>query len=784
MRHKQLFIFAGADHHFVLADRQRKALSRDSIFLGLGLSVLASALAWTEVGHASTADDSPAVATEPSESQSLPDQSATVPAVVVTAERRTERLVDVPISATVIGSAEAKAAGVVNTRDLALVTPGLVGGQTGFAFLPSIRGISSTGTGAGDEANVAMYVDNVYMAASGATAFNLANIDHVEVLKGPQGTLFGRNATGGAIRVVTSDPSFTPRLESSVGIGFTKPDSRDASVYASTGLGDKLAGSLDGYYYDDNGYLKNAAPTYTADRQGSLNNYLVRGKLLYQATDRLRLIAEADYGQTKSGVELTAAIIDNLSRFRNVVGYIPALQSWEVASNQQNDDREWNYGGYLNVTYDAQAFTLNSISALRVANLALELGTDNTNLGLNRTVQTDDVRTYSEELNWASKFSGPLSLIAGAYLYYEYASNPSVSTYAAGLSPVADGVRTVVSPQALTNSFTDYLKTTSYSAFAEATYKFTDDFSVVGGARYSIDYKSARSARLVAPFTPAVRADNDWDNVSYRVAAKYKPTPDSLIYFTNSTGFKSGNINAPTYPYPNNLAQVLPETVVAYELGYKARLLQWLDLSASAFHYDYKNIQITTNNGLSAAANKVGINILQNAARGDISGADLQLDGRLDAHWSWRIGTSWLPTAKYSQFDNGIHFAPAPLGLGAVQVTSDLSGSRILRSPKATGNVGLDYRTNLAGGEFLASTNYFHASQMFLTVGEAISQPAYDILGAEIGWTDPSKHYTVSFWGRNLTDAAYFISGNVNSGGLTGVWAKPREVGIRLRAQY
>jgi iron complex outermembrane receptor protein len=757
-------------------------LSRGSIVRWLAPGALASALAWTQVASAASAGDSPAAGTIAASGSpsGLPADPAEV---VVTAQRRAERLIDVPISATVIGADAAQAAGIVSTRDLALVTPGLVGGQTGFAFLPSIRGISSTGTGAGDEANVATYVDNVYLATSGATAFNLANIDHIEVLKGPQGTLFGRNATGGAIRVVTSDPSFAPQLKSSVSAGFTRPDSREVSAYASTGLGGKWAGSLDGYYYDDDGYLDNSDPSFSGDRQGSLNNYLARAKLLYQPTDRLKVIGEADYGRTVSGVELTTSFINNLSAFKNVVGVIPALGEREVATNEQNYDKESNYGGYVNVEYDAPSFTLSSISALRQSDIDISLDNDRTNLTLNRTVQANDVRTYSEELNWASKFSGPLSLIAGAYLFYEDASNPLVNTYAAGLSPVSGGVRSVISPFALTNSFTDYLRTKSYSAFTEATYAFNDRFSLVAGARYSIDYKSARSARLVAPFHPAVTADNDWDNVSYRVAAKYKPTADSLVYFSNSTGFKSGNINAPTYPYPNKLDQVLPETVMAYELGYKARLLQWLDISASAFHYNYKNIQITTNNALSAAANVVGINILQNAARGDISGADLQLDGRLNTHWSWQIGTSWLPTARYSDFKNGIHFEPAAGGLGAVSVTSDLSGSRILRSPKATVNVGLDYRTPLAGGEFLASASYFHTSKMFLAIGEAIEQPDYDILGGEVGWTDPSGHYTLSFWGRNLTDTTYFVSGNVNSGGFAAVWGKPRELGVRLRAQ-
>jgi iron complex outermembrane receptor protein len=724
------------------------------------------------------------VATGSLATQSRADQSATITEVVVTAQRRTERLLDVPISVTVIGAATAQAAGVVSTRDLALVTPGLVGGQTGFAFLPSIRGISSTGTGAGDEANVATYVDNVYIATSGVTAFNLANIDHIEVLKGPQGTLFGRNATGGAIRVVTRDPSFDPHFGSTVSAGFTKPDSREVSVYGSTGITDELAASLDGYYYDDDGYLKNADPNYAGERQGSLNSYLVRGKLLYKPTDRLKIVGEADYGRSVSGVELSTAFVNNVSAFKNIVGVIPALEEREVSTNEQNYDKASYYGGYLNVEYDAEKFTVSSISAIRQSDVDISLDNDRTHLPLNRTTQANDVRTYSEELNWASKFSGPLNFIAGAYFFYEEARNPFINIYAATIGPVTGGVRTVTAPLALTASTFDSLKTESYSAFGEATYRFNDQFSVVGGVRYSIDDKSAYSRSLLLTNSPPVTTDNHWDDVSYRVTANYKPTADSLIYFTNSTGFKSGNINAPTYPYPNQHDQVLPETVTAYELGYKARLFQGLELSASVFHYDYKDIQITTNNALSAAAGRVGINILQNAARGDITGADFELNGRVDPHWGWQLGVSWLPTAEYADFENGLHFVPAAGGLGAVSVASDLSGTRILRSPEVTVNAGLNYQTELAAGTLLISTNYFRTTKMYLAVGEAIEQPAYNVLGAEVGWTDPSGRYTVSLWGRNLTDATYFVSGNVNSGGFAAVWGKPRELGIRVNARY
>ncbi len=709
---------------------------------------------------------------------------STVEEVVVTAQRRTERLVDVPIAISVVGGQSAQSAGVVSTRDLPLVTPGLIAGQTGFAFLPSIRGISSTGTGAGDEANVAVYVDGVYVAQNKVTAFNLADIERIEVLKGPQGTLFGRNATGGAIRVVTSNPSFDPTFKAMASAGFSKPKSRELSLYGSAGLGETLAASLTGYIYDDSGYLTNSDPAFSGDRQGSLQSYIVRGKLLYAPTDALKVIGAIDYSQSISGVELTTTFVNNVSAFKNVVGVIPALGEREVGTNEQNYNKGLSWGASLHIEHKSDHYTVSSISALREGGVRISLDNDRTRLTTNRTQQKVESRAYSQELNLASTLPGPLNFIAGVYLFHQDAGDPYANVNAATIGPVVNGVRTVTGPLLLTSSITDTLKTTSYSAFGEATYAFSDRLSLVGGLRYSIDYKTARSSNLLNRASPEVTTKNHWDNVSYRLTAKYKPTPDSLLYASNSTGFKSGNINAPTYPFPNPHDQVLPETVTAYEVGYKTRLLDGLELSASAFHYDYKNIQLTTNNALSAAAGRVGINILQNAAKAKISGADAELIGQLDEHWGWRLGASWLPKAEYADFKTGLHFEPAAGGLGAVSVSSDLSGSRILRSPKMTVNAGVNYRTELAGGELSLSTNYYRTTRLFLAVGEAIEQPSYDIVGAEGGWTDPSGRYTFSVWGRNLTDAAYFLSGNVNTGGFAAVWAKPREIGVRLHAQY
>jgi iron complex outermembrane receptor protein len=712
------------------------------------------------------------------------DAPNSVDEIVVTAQRREERLLDVPVSVTVVSGEKVEAAGVVSTRDLQQVTPGFTNGQGGYNFQPSLRGITSTGTSAGDESNVALYVDGVYMFSMGANAFNLGKVDRIEVLKGPQGTLFGRNATGGAVRIVTADPGKDFEFNAKAKFGLDDVKSQEYSAYVAGPVNDQLSLSLSSYFYDDDGYLDNADPNYKGDRQGRLTSYNVRGKLVYQPADNLKITASADYGQARSGVEQTTTFLDNSSQFKNVAGVILTDDPWTVSTNEQNFLKTVAYGGYVNVTYDTDHFTFASTSALRTANLHFNLDNDRTNLALSRNVIANNADSFSQEFILTSNLDGPINFIGGLYYFRSQASHPYNSINSATIGPVVGGVRQITAPLSLRSSVRSNLQTEAYAAFGEVTWKITDQFSVTGGLRYNVEHKDALTRNLVAPNSPTLYSNGSWDNVSYRVTANYKPSEDQLVYFTTSTGFKSGFILSSSYTYPAPQPSVRPETVTGYEVGYKGRFAGWLTLTAAAYYYDYKDIQLTVNNALSAGAGNVGQTVLQNAARAKIMGAELELYGRFNRNWSGQIGLSYMPKAEYEEFQGGISYQVDPSGLGAILTASDLSGSRILRAPEKTLNAGLNYEQDLFGGNLSASVNYYYTDDFFLVVGEGSKQDSYSLVNGEVGWTDPSEHYTVSLWGRNLTNEAYYVSGFVNTGGFSATWAKPREVGVRLSVAF
>ena len=199
--------------------------------------------------------------------------------IIVTAQKRQERLLEVPMTVAAISGTELTEGAVVSTLDLAQVTPGIVMTNNGLAFSPSVRGVSSSGSTPGDETNTSIYLDDVYIGSPLASYFDLADIERIEVLKGPQGTLFGRNATGGAIRIVTRSPSFTPQASLSTDYGFDFNETK-IDAYLTGPFSDKVAGSLTGSYRKGDGYIDGIGPN-EGRHYADPDNYVVRAKCFF-----------------------------------------------------------------------------------------------------------------------------------------------------------------------------------------------------------------------------------------------------------------------------------------------------------------------------------------------------------------------------------------------------------------------------------------------------------------------------------------------------------------------
>jgi len=691
--------------------------------------------------------------------------------IIVTAQRKEERLIETPMSITAASSDQLQKAGITNTRDLTMIVPGLNAATQGFAFQPAIRGITSVSTALGDEPNVAIYIDNVYMPMQSGNAFNIKNIERIEVLKGPQGTLFGRNATGGAIRIITADPKFDPHLSASVDYGF-KLNSKEINAYGTTGLTDTVAIGLSAYYYDDAGYVDDIAPGHgqTADS----TQYSVRGKLLWNAADNLKIVAEGDYSRTSDSTAFATNTIDGLNPYKNVVGVIMPPEStvdpYTVSLSFNPKAKTSSTGGYVNAQLSLGTQTLTAISSYRDFKLRSYLDLDRTNLDISRYTLYQHTRIFTQEVDLVSDFNGPINYVAGLYYYNSNADEPNATTMFAPLSPVVNGVRTITGPLANLAVRRGSVDTEAWAGFGELTWKIGEHLTAIGGYRYTTEKKEAEVQNVLT----GVQFDGHtrWNNSSIRATLQYKFDDRSNVYVTYSTGFKSGAYNSSAVTNP--LQVVKPETVKALEVGAKLQAGP-VTILASAFHYKYDNIQLQVNNTSNPVA---GSTILLNAAKAKIEGAELQLDGRLAPGLSANFGLSWLPTARYSDFLGGLTFVPAPGGLGSTAVAVDLSGTRMIRSPKLTANAGLTYETELAAGKLNGSLHYFWSDGFLWAPGVSNKQEKYGTLNGRLGWTTPDGRFNFSVWGRNLANKLYWLQIAASTAGVSGAYPQPREVGV------
>jgi len=686
--------------------------------------------------------------------------------VVVTAQKREQRLIDVPISITAVSQAAAERAGLTDLRDLQHVTPGLLNVNNGLAFQPAIRGVTSTGTSAGEESNVSLYVDDVYMPAQFAGLFELQNIDHIEVLKGPQGTLYGRNSTGGAIRVVTLDPSFDFQAKARVQYGFHQHE-RLLSAYVTGPLTDQLAASLTGVYDKDRGYVRNVNPTWTQGRLASKEYWNLRGKLLWKPTDDFRFVLSAGSYNSKNNAAYTLAPQNNQLVYRSLPGVVLPTKPWEVSYSMM--PRLNSQGNSLSgvATFDLKSATLKSISAFQSDKIDVASDSDRTNLALAsfRNIGSKS-KAYSQEFDLSSNGKDKLEWIVGAFFFHSEAGSGNY-IYA---GDITDAAR-------LSSGYFGQVDTTSFAGFGDLTYHVTDQLSVTGGARYTAERKSFSYRDLYRPAGIRVATDNHtWSNASYRANVSYRPTDRSNLYLSYSTGFKSGVYNSSAYPV--NL--VNPEEIKAWEIGYKAEVGTWLTLSTAAYRYSYDNIQLQAFDPTPT----VFTITLTNAAKARVEGVEFNANARLSQFFDANLGMSWMPTAKYTSFPNAQVYVPLATGGNRAVFPVDISGSRMIRAPKFTLNGGLAFNHDLAEGEFQAAVNAAYNSGFYWQPGETARQKGYTLLNANLSWRTPDKRYKFTLFGENLTDRPFGIYQAQTAIGDSIALGAPREIGVRADVQF
>ena len=765
---------------------------------GLVIALLAGTSFTTGMAHAQT--DASSVTPAPAE----PD------AIVVTAQRRSELSRDVPISVTTLSAQQLTVANVQQLADTAKLTPGLRFDTQGPASQPTIRGVGTAITTSGGGPNVGTYVDGFFQPNTYTSNFDLLNVQSIQVLKGPQGTLFGRNTTGGAILVTTADPSTDPSAQ------FKATYARFNSVilqgYGTFGLTDRIALDVEGLYRRGDGFQHDLSGT--RRHIGRYEDWSIRAGAKFQITDDVSLLVRYTHVDNDDPTsQLVNTFIDRTGDAGFFDKISPAARAIYGRTSSKGLPLSYYYAPATTVATRPDDILLNPPVSFRAKTDSIQ-GTIKADLGFADLTSYTEYRrdhtpyfgdldatalpifnilvdvhsqNFSQELLLTSKPGTRLQWTAGA-TYFQFRDTWDVSA-SFGLAPFIP----------FGGSSTN---TKSIAAFADLTYELSDKLFLTAGARFSHDtvgdayfrthvgttsYVGPNGETVPftgAPETPIPVGDLKNNALTPRVVLRYKPDQDSSVYASFTRGYKAGILNV------GGLSQqrIKPEKINAFELGYKYERSAF-SVDLAGFYYDYKNLQVSSYQDGAAQ--------IRNAASSRIYGAEAQARYRFSDAFNVTGGVAWTH-ARYRSFKNAPFYTYCDptvgatnglfcgaLGPGAiVQTSTDASGYKMQRSPEFSGNIGASYAVPLADGRLTFSGNVYATSSFYFDPEQQFKQRGYALVSLRAEWVDPSKRYTIAVFGDNVTDKRYQTQVLFTTVGTGAEWNSPATYGAQLTAKF
>lgn len=637
--------------------------------------------------------------------------------IVVTAQRRDERLRDVPISIAALSSEVMDQRRVMSISDLTNAVPGLVVTAGGTAVQPSIRGISTSVGVPGAENNIAIYVDGVYQVVPSSSNFQFADIERIEVLKGPQGTLFGRNASGGAISIVTREPSFTAtgKLEANYG-SFNELRARG---FVSAPLNEKVAFSISGLYAHSDGYYNDRL---RGGRTGELDTRAVQGRILVRPSDSFDMLLTASYIKNDDPGQVTYQPFLGHAP-NNTTTALPA-RPWDVAPDTLPILETSISTFAVRARYMANDFTITShTSYTKPSTRSLTDADSGPQVG-SLTDVTQNATSFQQEIQVATDFDGRINFVTGLfYLKSDHEFDPALVTGATGATLFR--ISTNVGTSAL-------------AAFGEANVKLTDQLTVIAGLRYSWEEKILTGAIGPAGTLRPEIGRESWDALTPRISVKYDIAPNSNVYFTYSKGFKSGAWDSTGL----SRVPIAPETLDAFEIGAKSRLTDWLDIDTAAFHYNAKNLQVQIINNL--------VSSLENAAAANIKGVDFNATAKVTPDLNLVAGVAWLD-ADYTDFNRASALIWNPAQRRNVSTSVNATGNPLIRSPEWTLSGLANYNRAIGSGTLDASLNVYYSSSFSHVPANNVRQNSFTTIDALAGYT-LENGLRLGVWSKNLTN--------------------------------
>ena len=637
--------------------------------------------------------------------------------VVVTARRVEENVQRIPLSVQVLSKDFLESAAVTRLYELQFNVPGLVVNNIGFQGAGfALRGVADQrGTGN----SVATHLDGVYLGTANLAIARMFDLERIEVLKGPQGTLYGRNSTGGSLNFITKPPA----SEFSAGVEVAHGSFETSRLQGHVNLPlEKGAVRLAFIGSEGEGYIRNSLD----DRRFAENDFWgLRAALRLDVSDRLRIDFMGQHvADDGASGELWVPPPQFLADASDIRLATVTLANPYLRTESDNAS--------VNVEYDLGFATLRSITGyarIEVNNVDDCAGVPRLR-GCIRGVDPFEYEQRSQEIQFASDGDATVNWVIGAN-YFDADGFSHFHQFTPALNPLPTR-----------NSFSDTEETAS-AIFGQATLRFADRWSVTGGMRLSHEEQRVSDFGTGTQDSPTLTAArDDWDGTSWRIDFDFAATDDVLVYAGVSTGFKSGGISTNRLP-DGELNRFDPENLTAFEAGVKA---QWLDrrvtLNGAAFFYDAKDMQITS----TYVTDSRVINEIDNAARAELYGIDTAGNFQVSDRLTLSGGAVWMPKREFVEYRNA-------------RDGDTLSGNKVSRAPEWTATAAIDYALPLRDlGRLSARIEYNYRSKFFFSQENdpLLAEDGFGLLNVFLRFESARSTWYAFASGRNLTDEDYF----------------------------
>lgn len=720
----------------------------------------------------------PAQVAPPADDKGLTD-------IIVTASRTGESsLQKTPIAVSVFSPAKLSQTGANSIADLAQLSPSLNVSMVTASPAVYIRGIGSSNVFNGADPNIALEIDGVYIARPFEQFSDYFDVDRVEVLRGPQGTTYGRNAVAGVVNIISRQPG--QQLEGKMQVTAGNYSLIRGQAFLSGPLVPGLLSfSIAGNYENHQAYNRNIAP-------GNINGVAdadhggIRAQLRFTPTPSIDATTRIDYSRATEAMQSYDHLLQPFPAappFALANSTIGQFHTVDLDFPGQIASKGFGISEDIKFALDSN-LSLRSLTAYRYGRYSLSLDADATENKVAQIFQGEAARQFSQEFNLTGKYTA-FDFVLGAYYLREHNITANRSLVFPGLSPAAAVQYSVITPD---------LTATSRALFGQGVIHLPAGFNITLGGRYTHDTKDLTQSFTRYDFSAApvigapvlsfnANVRPSWEDFTAKGGIDWQVTSNALLYVSYTEGFKSGGTNYAAFTLAGLVYR--PERIKSYEAGLKTQLFDnRVRFNVTGFIYDYADLQVQQNLG-------PGNVQVSNAASARVRGVELELTAQIAPRFVVTASGTYLD-ARYRSFPTAsvpsalAPYIPADPRFNAAALTFDASGNRINNAPEFAYVLSARYTQPVSFGELYAGVDYHWQDRTYFDPSNAltVSEPAYGLLGGAVGFNSSDRKWNIQLTAKNLLNKQYLIVRAANGLRPSGQSGAPRTVFVSVARSF